>query len=212
MDAICWYFGHVGRSTLNRRTMPKKVSELFSNLFNKSRQTSATSSSCGANVGELTTDAAVLDDAYDAQLDEKKGVEVFEEPQTSDMSSAVAIASRRRLFSNPLPSGNDDNVSEEMSRSAGVVGCCDVEPYLMPGLDIVRDPAVGFGPPAMPMAVNNTQGYNVFQFSQISGLHIGSVYNITNEAAPEKAQSEMRPNRTDEPYRRTKTIEGKSSY
>lgn len=192
--------------------MPKKVSEILSNLFAKSRQTSTSSSSTTPSTidvdpGQLTTDAAPLDDAYESQLldDQKKEIEVFEESS----SGAVAIETGQRPDTHPFPERNlqatSGNANEVVAFSPSGKSSLDVEPFQMPGLDITRDP--GYGSPAMqPLAVNNTQGYNVFQFSQISGLHIGSVYNIKNEAPA--TSSEMRPNRTDEPFRRTKTIEG----
>lgn len=52
------------------------------------------------------------------------------------------------------------------------------------------------------LALNHTQGYNVYQFSQINGLHIGSVYTINTNS-----QSDRRP-KPGEQIRRTKTIDG----
>lgn len=194
--------------------MPKKVSELFSNLFSKSRQTSTSSANTPTNErdpGQLTTDAAPLDDAYESQLldDQKKEIELFEESPDAS-SGAVAIVAGQRTESKQLPARNiaepiGGHSNEFLALSPSCKGSLDVEPYQMPGLDVIRDPGLG-SPSVQPVAVNNTQGYNVFQFSQISGLHIGSVYNIKNEAPA--ASTEMRPNRTDEPFRRTKTIEG----
>lgn len=196
--------------------MPKKVSELFSNLFSKSRQPSTSSTTSPTHDGgELVTDAAPLDDVYASSQqpdDEKKEVELFDEMPAEMHSGAVAIIDRQRQGSSQLATGSTEPMmrNDVAAFSPNVKSNLDVEPFQMPGLDVIRDPGLGSSPAIhQPLAVNNTQGYNVFQFSQISGLHIGSVYNITHEAS--SASSEMRPNRTDEPFRRTKTIEGSNS-
>lgn len=184
------------------------MTEILSNLFSKSRQSSTTSSSAptttnDGDAGQLVTDAAPLDDVYEAQLkdDQAKEVDVFVDDETSTV--AIATPNDEKQMGGVR---NEDGALSPISGQGSRF--LDVEPFQMPGLDVIRDPGLGSTAALQPRSVNNTQGYNVFQFSQISGLHIGSVYNIKNEAPVTAASSEMRPNRADEPFRRTRTIEG----
>lgn len=188
--------------------MPKKVTEIFTNLFSNK--------SCSSRAEKLVTDAAPLDDQYERTLSGHLSDDKTKTPVAGATAASPLASTDRRI--DLQASHNAVSTS-----SASTVRLADddksLEPHEMPGLDIALSDlrATTAQPPALPQCVNNTQGYNVYQFSQVSGLHIGSVYNISQQQQQQQLNQQIR-DRSPEiltsaelpstPFRKTKTIDG----
>lgn len=158
--------------------MPKNVTSIFNSLFSKSRS------------GKLVTDAAPLPDN-----------DVDEVLVASPRSQATANHSAQIPSVNHNGNSNpgSSSVSTELTKyESDINGASEfaVMPHQANNSPI---------PLTNSVAVNNTQAHNVYQFSQINGLHIGTVYNIANTL--DKPTVDKRP-KSGEPIRKTKSIDG----
>lgn len=190
-------------------TMFKKITDIRSNhrlhaSFNRKSSTAPNQHRDDDDVGELVTDAAPLDDQYERHL---LAVGKDDEETT------------RRSTTDTVEKPTDESLLHRATDKSLL------EPSELPALDIVvstspqaRHRAHSFlsdnsscagdlSPMPMGLATNNTLANNVYQFSQINGLHIGSVYNIaTDQQQQQDAPSTSADTTT--PYKRTKTIDG----
>lgn len=171
--------------------MPKKVSSILSGLFSKSRP------------GKLTTDASPLpdDDPIDADKASGEDPQSSSEIMTTGLDSVVVTPLNSTELTKFMPSR-----AEEGGDGGNALSPSVAENHLVPAAAAVNN----------TMAVNNIQGQNVYQFSQISGLHIGSVFNIqppppatTPPVSLEERTSASRlPPKSGEPIKKTINIDG----
>lgn len=172
--------------------MPKNVASILGGLFSKSRS------------GKLTTDAAPLPD------------EPVPPPSSSSSSSPDLTSGGAADISTSSTASTDlaklrESTAEYVDDTGALV---PVENQLANVATTVA--AVACNTTNNTMAVQNTQGHHVYQFSQISGLHIGSVFNIQSAPPPPPPNGRMAtvpaasrlPPRTGEPIKRTTTIDG----
>lgn len=156
--------------------MPKKVTSIFNSLFSKSRS------------GKLVTDAAPLDDEEDN----------WDGQQTNHHSSEIASASVSSTNDTTTPSRGSSSVRTEIVKYEQDINSSsetNASNSAMSPIPMTNN----------TVAVHNTQAQNVYQFSQISGLHIGTVFNIANTL--DTPTVDKRP-KSGEPIRKTKSIDG----
>lgn len=131
--------------------------------------------------GKLVTDAAPLDDVDEDLVDDSQT------PTNNSTQILPASVSSTRQNGNSNP--GSPSVSTELTK---------YESDLDGGTNNSSIPMTNNS-----VAVNNTQAHNVYQFSQINGLHIGTVVNIANT----QPSVDKRP-KSGEPIRKTKSIVG----
>lgn len=133
--------------------------------------------------GKLVTDATPLDDE-----------DLVDSQTTTNHSGQIPSASVSSINHNGNSNPGSPSVSNELAKYES-----DINGAIMPHqADISPIPMTN-----NTVAVNNTQAHNVYQFSQINGLHIGTVYNIANT----QPSVDKRP-KSGEPIRKTKSIDG----
>lgn len=161
--------------------MPKSVSSIITTLF-KSRS------------GKLVSDAEPLDDPKENEGE-------------SSVSSETNVST---IVSTEFTS--DDNISKpKPTDSESTSEGTEIVPVSAAGVLVSTVPTNAVEPSNVnnTLAVQSTvQGYNVYQFSQINGLHIGSVFNIQQ---PNPETPEKRP-KSGEPIRKTTTIDGRHLF
>uniref|UniRef100_A0A1B0GLN5 Death domain-containing protein n=1 Tax=Lutzomyia longipalpis TaxID=7200 RepID=A0A1B0GLN5_LUTLO len=150
-------------SVKNSPEKMSKVSEIFSNIFTRTAK-SGTGSSSKSTQGVLKTDAGPIAPRTDEEIEEA----VLEERNNSETSFPS-------IPPTPIP-------SLEIARQESQISVPETPSPLLPipggsGMDHGRrKDQLGLA------QVNNTQACNVFQFTNVNNLHIGSVFNITTEA------------------------------
>lgn len=150
--------------------MSNKITNVFQNLFSKSR----------TNNNKLATDAAPVSHP------------TASENQTNN-NRAMMIPSS--LSSPPIdepPFAIDRQLSNVSTASS--VPTDSFEPF--PNRSLQQQ-----------ITNSSHQAYSVYQFTNVNGLHIGSVYNINNSLSS-AGNTDRRP-KSGEPIRKTKSIDGK---
>lgn len=162
-----------------RIIMPKTVTSIFNSLFSKSRS------------GKLVSDAAPLDDVEEDLVDSQT---------TDNHSTQIPSTSVSSTNHNDNPNPGSSSVSTELSKYDSDINGATESALMTHQANNSPNPR-----PNHSVAVNNTQAQQVYQFSQINGLHIGTVYNIANTL--DKPAADKRP-KSGEPIRKTKSIDG----
>ncbi|XP_059614350.1 protein immune deficiency [Phlebotomus argentipes] len=155
-----------------------KVSEIFANIFSRSAKVASGSASGGI----LRSDAGPMAPRTDDEIEEA----ALEERNNSE-ASFPSIP--------PTP-------SMEIVRQESQISIPETPSPLLPVASTSRERKNQLD----VTQVNNTQACNVFQFSNVNNLHIGSVYNISTE--PGRISPRQRSGQSGERiYRKTPSID-----
>lgn len=156
--------------------MSNKITNVFQNLFSKSR----------TNKNKLATDAAPVSHPTIIQPTSS------ESRTNTNTAMMIPSLSPTNLSMDESPFAVERQLSNVSTASS--IPSDSLEPFPSRGLQ-------------QQITNSSHQAYSVYQFTNVNGLHIGSVYNINSPQSP-AANRDRRP-KTGEPIRKTKSIDGK---